>query len=792
MWEPNCVDINSPNFLDSASTYVVRTAYRPLNVSNDCNVPILLLRGWNGLGAVKALPLFPTSTAEIPQASIQPQQFDRWIVASRRRHMNAQDDHLTSMDLPRRLAAGCNGPARRGVTKALQAASSRKVISRFRTSIHLWWPLTYTRCKKFYPCPDTPSNPGRVGHCGLPILQVGTSNAELPSTDEVSDHYYGSLTWLSPTARGAGAAFAVAADVSRSLTAVHSGLQVLCTTDVTSHRCTDDIKQRLTQRSEQSSTCTAGCFPQAKTDIDITTALLWYYLETSPEAERDPTRSITPGPLARVSTVTTCIRIAGELVISQSRFDDGDRSPSTSFTAPSLSCSLNGTSAETALLSRPSPRKFLLFFTPLLQHHIDFRGHILCSFSRTVSLWSQVTTSFSTLPKFAIFPQVSPPLPSSFTPAFRSRLPSRPTQLLTAIPFTTGRTYSSNGTDSGIGLELIISSSQPLDLGIAAAQFAASVLPLLPWLPTDGQMHAMYAQPAQTHGTGQYLSRGGLPVSPHMPGGDVQNLASNMGAMNLHNSYGSGSTSKSGNTYDSSSYGSLPLNQGQGLWVPNQHVMSNMYPVMPNGAPQQSAMPHSPGMYSQTGTYIPQTYQYGQAMVDHSPMAPGWASRVSSGDMPSLMTPRRDSISSNENDIPGTPYTSTGGYRYGATTAIMDRSPSAVYTNSATPSPSQLTHPYQLVGSLQKQPSMPTLSAQLMNLLQQDPAIPRAIPAPSSPLKPLDRSLENKTGETNVYIRGLLPETTDEMLHTWGKRFGDIQSSKSIIDLKSNQCKGQV
>ena len=85
---------------------------------------------------------------------------------------------------------------------------------------------------------------------------------------------------------------------------------------------------------------------------------------------------------------------------------------------------------------------------------------------------------------------------------------------------------------------------------------------------------------------------------------------------------------------------------------------------------------------------------------------------------------------------------------------------------------------------------MPTLPPHLLALVHQEPPIPRAIPAPSSPHKPLDRSLENKTGETNVYIRGLLPETTDDMLHTWGKRFGDIQSSKSIIDLKSNLCKG--
>jgi RNA recognition motif-containing protein len=50
--------------------------------------------------------------------------------------------------------------------------------------------------------------------------------------------------------------------------------------------------------------------------------------------------------------------------------------------------------------------------------------------------------------------------------------------------------------------------------------------------------------------------------------------------------------------------------------------------------------------------------------------------------------------------------------------------------------------------------------------------------------------IQNKNGETNVYIRGLLPETTDEMLHEWGSRFGDIASSKSIIDHRSSLCKG--
>ncbi|KAJ4332803.1 hypothetical protein N0V87_008088 [Didymella glomerata] len=298
--------------------------------------------------------------------------------------------------------------------------------------------------------------------------------------------------------------------------------------------------------------------------------------------------------------------------------------------------------------------------------------------------------------------------------------------------------------------------------------------------------HMLNAYNGQGHGA-QYLPRG-LPMSPNGDAG-LQGLTNTMAALNMHAPYGSSANHKSagsGLSGNSSDYGNMPMSQGQGLWIPNQHALGSVYQVLPGG--QQG---HSPGMYSHSGSFDPQTaYQYGQAVVGHSPMAPGWASRMSSGDMPSLMTPRRDSVSSNENDIPGTPFGSGGMYRYGAGTTIMDRSPSAVYTSSATPSPSQLAHPYQLMAPVQKQQAMPTLPPHLLALVHQEPPIPRAIPAPSSPHKPLDRSLENKTGETNVYIRGLLPETTDEMLHGWGKRFGDIQSSKSIIDLKTNLCKG--
>ncbi|KAL1992444.1 hypothetical protein VTN49DRAFT_4476 [Thermomyces lanuginosus] len=77
-------------------------------------------------------------------------------------------------------------------------------------------------------------------------------------------------------------------------------------------------------------------------------------------------------------------------------------------------------------------------------------------------------------------------------------------------------------------------------------------------------------------------------------------------------------------------------------------------------------------------------------------------------------------------------------------------------------------------------------------LTQQEPAIPRAVPAMwtnSSDLT-LAKCLENREGITNVYIRGFLPETTDEMLHGYAARFGEIERCKAIVDLETGLCKG--
>lgn len=227
-------------------------------------------------------------------------------------------------------------------------------------------------------------------------------------------------------------------------------------------------------------------------------------------------------------------------------------------------------------------------------------------------------------------------------------------------------------------------------------------------------------------------------------------------------------------------YANIPLHSGipAALWGANGQLMyagNHSYPA--------STHQQSPGLYTPIAAqYLSHGYPQ---QHENSPMSQAWTPSHTTGDVPTLITPRRDSISSNENDAPGTP--SYAGYPYQAGVAIVNRSPNGMYTQS-TPSPSHMVSQYGM--PMNKMPENRSISPSLHMVLVKDPPIPQAIPAPSSPLKPLDRALENLRGETNVYIRGLHPETTDEMLESWGRRFGDIKSSKSIIDHSTGLCKG--
>jgi len=84
-------------------------------------------------------------------------------------------------------------------------------------------------------------------------------------------------------------------------------------------------------------------------------------------------------------------------------------------------------------------------------------------------------------------------------------------------------------------------------------------------------------------------------------------------------------------------------------------------------------------------------------------------------------------------------------------------------------------------------------NAQYPNLAQ----VLREVPAPVPTLyggpggyNSLEAALYNPTQTTNVYVRGLAPDMTDEALLWMAQRFGSIKSSKAIIDQQTGSCKG--
>lgn len=75
------------------------------------------------------------------------------------------------------------------------------------------------------------------------------------------------------------------------------------------------------------------------------------------------------------------------------------------------------------------------------------------------------------------------------------------------------------------------------------------------------------------------------------------------------------------------------------------------------------------------------------------------------------------------------------------------------------------------------------------------PIIPPAVPAVFTDpghRRALSVSLYNPTRTTNVYIRGLTPDTDDDKLHSYVARFGLVLCHKSILDLDTGTCKGCV
>lgn len=180
----------------------------------------------------------------------------------------------------------------------------------------------------------------------------------------------------------------------------------------------------------------------------------------------------------------------------------------------------------------------------------------------------------------------------------------------------------------------------------------------------------------------------------------------------------------------------------------------------------------------------------GQCVPVLSQVNPYIAAQQNTADVPDLGAPRRHSFSSNEENGPQTPgfFGTQCLGDYGPNVTVPENSPQVW----STPSPQQLGgafYPQQLSKMANGQYVLLDLDA----LCAQEPAIPRPIPAIFSGEKgrgTLERSLANPNNTTNVYIRGLHPDTTDEMLHSYGARFGTIESAKSMLDSETNLCKG--
>jgi RNA recognition motif. (a.k.a. RRM, RBD, or RNP domain) len=105
------------------------------------------------------------------------------------------------------------------------------------------------------------------------------------------------------------------------------------------------------------------------------------------------------------------------------------------------------------------------------------------------------------------------------------------------------------------------------------------------------------------------------------------------------------------------------------------------------------------------------------------------------------------------------------------------------------------TSQHYIAGPIQPMKCSDNKSYEMVNLdelVSREPAIPRAVPALWTNQEELSlaKCLQNPEGITNVYIRGFMPDTTDEDLENWASRFGEIESCKAIIEQDTGKCKG--
>ncbi|KAL9000143.1 MAG: hypothetical protein Q9169_001218 [Polycauliona sp. 2 TL-2023] len=268
----------------------------------------------------------------------------------------------------------------------------------------------------------------------------------------------------------------------------------------------------------------------------------------------------------------------------------------------------------------------------------------------------------------------------------------------------------------------------------------------------------------------------------------LSSLSQSMATMMLHGIDYAGSTKQNAMNMAggmANINGMLPSQSNPGLvyYLPNGTVVC----TDANGV-HQSAYPQWASGYGVNATSNGQL-QHGpyQNLLANAPVTPrgnGWTvAQQLPQEVPDLAVPRRNSFSSNEADSPQTPLFTPylGGYQpqlHG-----LDQQANAMGNFSPSHPGLQFAKTKDGSHTLRDFEAWTSLS----------PAIPQAVPAIDSPgggRGTLEQIMHNPNGTTNVYVRGLHPDTSDEMLHAYGARFGDVMSAKSIIDAATGQCKG--
>lgn len=302
----------------------------------------------------------------------------------------------------------------------------------------------------------------------------------------------------------------------------------------------------------------------------------------------------------------------------------------------------------------------------------------------------------------------------------------------------------------------------------------------------NGQVHAGDATPIQGQANGYHQDTQGYAHHAGPNGKDVNGhaLAHAFGGLAVHASHtdkyppkGNMATAPNG------------ANANGGQRPPYVFVPSNgaMMGAMPTPPAFGQAPPHHAHDQGTPLHYFPSNFYPG--FVANTPLVPGPAPGypwpyLFNNEVHDYASFHRDSWNMVDENTPGNfDVNAQSGYYPSA--AAQPPTPTGYVYNGP---PGQVSHQWM------RTPTGGYAFQDLDAILKQEPAIPHAVPAMwTNPGEmTLAKCLENREGITNVYVRGFLPETTDEILHSYAARFGKIERCKAIIDLDTGLCKGLV